>query len=320
MDKNIPTTENAKHDAFFKKMMSDPFQREIFFLRHLPKRVLEKIDIKKLKMAPASFVDEAFSQYHSDLLFSTADKKNCIYFLVEHQSSNDHKIAWRLKSYKHRIWEQFERDYPKTKFPVIYSVVVYNGRQKYTASRTFWDLFVDPAESRKVENEEYVLIDLQKMGNDILEKKKLLFEYFFKNLGDTKHLAATTSTTLDMLNDMDSDQHIQQYLFFIGLMCYSLGKVSRNQAKNIIEKAKIIYKNKSEDFMKTIADSWIEEGKVVGRLEGKAEGKAEGRAKGKAEGRAKGIEFTARNMLKKHIDMHVISEVTGLSLEHIQRL
>ena len=51
-----------------------------------------------------------------------------------------------------------------------------------------------------------------------------------------------------------------------------------------------------------------------------AEGKAEGKAEGLAEGDARGKLETAKNLLKKGMDVSFISEVTGLSKEDIQRL
>ena len=58
--------------------------------------------------------------------------------------------------------------------------------------------------------------------------------------------------------------------------------------------------------------------------EGKAEGRAEGRAEGEAEGRAKGernkqIEMV-RNMKAEGIPVKVISKVSGLSVEEIEKL
>ncbi|MEA5620195.1 flagellar assembly protein H, partial [Cronbergia sp. UHCC 0137] len=63
-------------------------------------------------------------------------------------------------------------------------------------------------------------------------------------------------------------------------------------------------------------------------LEGKAEGIAEGIAKGKAEGKAEGIAkgkaeektLIALNMLRSGLSIDLIAQITGLSLEQIQKL
>ena len=45
-----------------------------------------------------------------------------------------------------------------------------------------------------------------------------------------------------------------------------------------------------------------------------------GRAEGRVEGRAEGICETARNMRAKSFDISLISEVTGLTIEEIEKL
>ncbi|MCR5705854.1 MAG: hypothetical protein K6G48_03525, partial [Acholeplasmatales bacterium] len=66
------------------------------------------------------------------------------------------------------------------------------------------------------------------------------------------------------------------------------------------------------------------EGKAQGLAEGRAEGKAQGIAEGKAQGiaegeKAKAIEI-AKNLLKLGVDIKLISEASGLSVEEIKRL
>ena len=63
-------------------------------------------------------------------------------------------------------------------------------------------------------------------------------------------------------------------------------------------------------------DNIIYTAKVEGRTEGKAEGLAEGEAKGRAEGKTD----VARAMKAKGLGISLISELTGLSEEEIQRL
>ena len=63
----------------------------------------------------------------------------CFIFIVEHQSTNDSTIAIRLKEYEIAIVRQYYKN--KTKCPVIFPIVVYNGDVKYNAPKNYWDLF-----------------------------------------------------------------------------------------------------------------------------------------------------------------------------------
>jgi predicted transposase YdaD len=68
--------------------------------------------------------------------------------------------------------------------------------------------------------------------------------------------------------------------------------------------------------MKTIADSYIDEGVSKGILIGKNEGIAIGEARGEA----KGVEKIARRMLKENTDIKFIAAVTGFTIDEILKL
>jgi predicted transposase YdaD len=80
--------------------------------------------------------------------------------------------------------------------------------------------------------------------------------------------------------------------------------------------------------MRTIADTYIEEGIAIGKNEGIAIGKNEGIAIGKNEGIAigeargeeKSILKVARRMLQENTDIKFISSVTGLSADEILKI
>ena len=40
-----------------------------------------------------------------------------------------------------RLCDEHLRKYPKTKLPLIYPIILYTGNKKYTASRSFFELF-----------------------------------------------------------------------------------------------------------------------------------------------------------------------------------
>ncbi|WP_239060713.1 Rpn family recombination-promoting nuclease/putative transposase, partial [Bacteroides sp. 519] len=64
----------------------------------------------------------------------------------------------------------------------------------------------------------------------------------------------------------------------------------------------------------------LEKGREEGLAEGLEKGLAEGREKGREEGREEGILEVARKMKSNSIPLHTIQELTGLSLEEIEKL
>jgi predicted transposase YdaD len=63
---------------------------------------------------PASFVDERLADRHADLLFTVqcAGRETFLYVLLEHQSSVDTLMAFRVMAYVVRIWERFLSAHP----------------------------------------------------------------------------------------------------------------------------------------------------------------------------------------------------------------
>ena len=64
----------------------------------------------------------------------------------------------------------------------------------------------------------------------------------------------------------------------------------------------------------------IEEGRIEGRAEGIEEGKIEGRAEGIEEGSKQKAYEIAKKMLKKGNSIEDICDITGLSIEEIEKL
>ena len=64
----------------------------------------------------------------------------------------------------------------------------------------------------------------------------------------------------------------------------------------------------------------IEKGRAEGRVEGEAIGIEKGRAEGRAEGEVIGVLKTAKKMKEEGLDVNVISKLTNLSVDEIEKL
>jgi predicted transposase/invertase (TIGR01784 family) len=76
-----------------------------------------RLDLGRLARVPSSFVDEALRWRYSDLQFTVPlDGRDAfVYALVEHQSSADPLMAFRMLRYVTRIWDQYLREHEKAK-------------------------------------------------------------------------------------------------------------------------------------------------------------------------------------------------------------
>jgi predicted transposase/invertase (TIGR01784 family) len=72
--------------------------------------------------------------------------------------------------------------------------------------------------------------------------------------------------------------------------------------------------------MNTAKKDGLEEGEAIGIEKGQAEGRAEGEAIGLQKGETIGILKTAKKMKEEGLDVNVISKLTNLSIDEIEKL
>ena len=117
---------STPHDALFKYVFSQPEHAASELRSVLPVALSEHLDWSSLEPQPASFVDERLSGRQADLLFTIQceGRDAYLYVLLEHQSSTDPLMAFRLLRYLVRIWEAFLVAHPEVRrLPAIIPVV-----------------------------------------------------------------------------------------------------------------------------------------------------------------------------------------------------
>ncbi|MCX4084158.1 Rpn family recombination-promoting nuclease/putative transposase [Rickettsia hoogstraalii] len=337
---NSDVSERPRHDELFKKVMSEPVAAREFLEHYLPVSLKNKINLNTIKIEKESFITEDLRKRFSDVVYSvylkndnikdsTTDKvdndKAYVYALIEHQSSSDYWMAFRLWQYmlllcerhiskNHNNESNTNNKQERGKLPLICPIVVYANDKPYNAPRSFWELFEDSKTAKELMSDEYLLVDLQKQSDDEIEKKKHLgmMEYMLK------HIKARDILNLwqSLLEKFESSIEIDKangFIYIKWLLWYSDAKVSEDKQ---VELAKIIAKhlNKTdqEGLMRTIADKYIDEGIAQGMQIGRNEGMQIGVAKGKYE--------VAKNMLSAGSDISFISKVTGFSISEINQL
>ena len=334
--------------------MSEPVAAREFLEHYLPVTFKSKINLGSVKIEKESFVTEDLRKRLSDVVYSVSLKQNIdgknstdsatdnvdndkayVYVLIEHQSSSDYWIAFRLWQYMLLLCER-HKDANKNKsnatkekdnkLPLICPIVVYANDKPYNAPRSFWELFEDGKAAKELMGGEYLLVDLQKQSDNEIEQKKHLgmMEYMLK------HIKARDILNLwqSLLEKFESSIEIDKangYIYIKWLLWYSDAKVSEDKQ---VELAKIIAsylkKEDQEGLMRTIADKYIDEGVQKGMVQGMQIGEAKGmqigEAKGMQIGRNEGKYEVAKNMLNAGSDIAFISKVTGLSISELNRL
>ncbi|KJW01825.1 putative permease [Rickettsia endosymbiont of Ixodes pacificus] len=261
------TSERPRHDELFKKVMSEPVAAREFLEHYLPASFKDKINLNSVKIEKESFVTEDLRKRLSDVVYSVSVKKNNIkdsttesanndkayvYVLIEHQSSSDYWIAFRLWQYMLLLCERHKdanknksnsTEEKDNKLPLICPIVVYANDKPYNAPRSFWELFEDSKTAKEIMGDEYLLVDLQKQSDNEIEQKKHLgmMEYMLK------HIKARDILNLwqSLLEKFESSIEVDKENGYIYIKWLCDAKVSEDKQ---VELAKIIAKHlKKED-------------------------------------------------------------------------
>jgi hypothetical protein len=175
------SNQPTPHDSVFRRIFGVPENAASQLRAVLPPGLASRLDLGRLARVPASFVDEALKWRYSDLLFTAPlDGRDAfVYLLVEHQSSADALMAFRMIRYVTRIWDHYLRDHPRARrLPVVIPLVVHHGRTRWTSPVRLLDL-IDAGPGAKKEMEaylprfEFLLDDLAGVDGEQLRDREL---------------------------------------------------------------------------------------------------------------------------------------------------
>jgi predicted transposase/invertase (TIGR01784 family) len=130
-------SSSSPHDAVFRLVLGEPANAASQLRAVLPAALADRLDLRRLTQVSGSFVDETLQWRHSDLLFTVPldGREAFIYVLIEHQSSEDPLMPFRLLRYVVRIWDRYLSEHPgTTRLPAVIPLVVHHNRRPWTGS------------------------------------------------------------------------------------------------------------------------------------------------------------------------------------------
>ena len=124
---------NQPHDKVYKIILGDKGEAANFISKSLNIEIGPK-DIEKYT---THFITNNFRNKDTDVVYKLKDQK--IFFLIEHQSSVDYAMPYRLLMYEMEIIKSavdekklHMLDY---KIPTVYSIVLYTGKRKWNVKK-----------------------------------------------------------------------------------------------------------------------------------------------------------------------------------------
>lgn len=308
------------HDAFFKHYFSQPVVAVDFLRHYLPPDITALLDFGQLHLEKDSFIDEKLRSYFSDLIYTTVTHDAIpirIALLTEHKSYPDEWVNFQVLRYQVGYWvqefeaihapkgaetanaageqteqtpdqEQQRRPKRRTTLTPILVLLVYHGAESWQVPLRFARHLagMEDANSplalvmgRYVPDFEPHFANLSTTADDVIRGEVatqlfvLVLKYIFTDRlgGHLDEILALASMVLQQPSGLEMVMALLRY-------------ISRSAVK--LDKAEITQKllaylpKEGGVLMETLAQEWIEEGKLIGFDIGKQAGIEEGIEKG----------------------------------------
>lgn len=140
------------HDAFVKRILTQPEAAAVELRAALPAAVAEQLDWGTLRVVPINFVDPSLDRRESDILYAidiiATGRVAFLYVLLEHRSTPQRMMAWHFWRYITHIWERYERDQkgPIDSLPLVIPLLLFQGPDGWTEPRRLSELLDVPPE------------------------------------------------------------------------------------------------------------------------------------------------------------------------------
>ncbi|WP_337024628.1 MULTISPECIES: Rpn family recombination-promoting nuclease/putative transposase [unclassified Pantoea] len=307
------TTTPTPHDATFKAFLTHPDTARDFIELHVPAEFRAICDLSTLKLESGSFVEENLRAYYSDVLYSvkTTRGDGYIHVLIEHQSTPDRHMAFRLMRYAIAAMQR-HLDAGHKQLPLVIPVLFYTGRRSpYPYSTDWLQEFSEPDIAARLYGAAFPLVDVTVIPDDEIMNHRSMAALTLLQ----KHIHHRDLTELlDRLAATMLTGHLtgQQLVSLINYLVQA-GETDDAEAfvRNLAQKVP-----QHEDALMTIAQQLEQKGIEIGRQEGLQLGEMKGRQEGKLEERFE----LAGKMLKSGIPLQKVKELTGLSDEVLSKI
>ncbi|WP_045410097.1 Rpn family recombination-promoting nuclease/putative transposase, partial [Vibrio jasicida] len=216
-------TPTSIHDGLFKSFLTVPETAKDFLNIHLPAHIKQICDLDTLQLQSGSFLEDELVPYYSDVLYSmkTESGVGYVYALIEHQSSPDKHMSFRMMRYAIAAMKQ-HLDAGNDTLPLVVPLLFYHGRTSpYPYSTNWLDEFESPEIAKALYSQDFPLVDVTVMSDDeiIQHKRVALLELVQKHVRQ-RDLLDFTDTLVTLLlerlittNQLDS---LVEYLLRVG--------------------------------------------------------------------------------------------------------
>nr|WP_241391711.1 Rpn family recombination-promoting nuclease/putative transposase [Yersinia frederiksenii]ULG19836.1 transposase [Yersinia frederiksenii] len=306
-------TTPTPHDALFKQFLTHPETARDFLDVHLPPALRQACDLNTLRLESGSFIEEDLRAYYSDVLYSlkAGQGDGYIYALIEHQSSPDRHMGFRMMRYAIAAMQR-HLDAGNDKLPLVIPILFYHGQvTPYPYPMNWLQEFSEPELAGQLYGNDFPLVDVTVISDDeiMTHRRMAILELLQKHVRQRDLAELLEQLVTLLLAGYTNNEQLTS------LMNYMLQVGDTAAPENFIREL-ARRSPQHEEVLMTIAQKLEQKGIEKGRQEGLQEGRQEGRLEGERDAALK----IARSMLASGLDRDSVMKMTGLTADDLAQI
>ncbi len=277
---NYPGDALGQHDVSYRTLFSHPHLVESLIRGFLPPEWVEGLDFETLVPVSEAHPTQDWRLRYNDCVWRLRRRVDgrwlFLYLMLEFQRRHEHFMAARILSYEGVLYEHLLRALglkSGDKLPVVLPVVLYNGREVWTAKKDIFDLIepAPPSMSDYLPRLRYKLIDIRRLPLAELKMMHNAVAGLFR-LEANHRLEPSLAAVDDLDGILDPQDHaairhdVTRWICEVLLPSRMSGATVQG-ARKLEEVSSMITEN---------AWDWTAEWKMKGLEEGRKEGRKEG--------------------------------------------
>ena len=224
-----------RHDKLVKNILTDEKEMAKFINDFLEPN--KRVESHNLVKYTNSYITKKYKTKEADLVYKLKNKE--IFFLVEHQSTIDNTMPYRILNYCIDImqeWSKTNKIGRETRYPIVVPIIIYTGDEKWKIPKNFKEKQIGDYvfENYKI-NLEYNLIEINKMSTKFLLEKRSMFGYgmIIEKSKDSTELKNNLDIIVKNIRNKKKLEEMRDIILY--LLKDSLGEATKEELINKIE-------------------------------------------------------------------------------------
>ena len=274
-----------EHDKLVKKILEKPREVEFVVRKALGLSKDERIEMEAVRN---EFITSDFRGKQADMVYKVKGKE--VYILVEHQSTEDRDMPYRVLEYDVGIINTslIKHNYKVHKYAKVISIVIFTGPGEWRVAQRIEEIQEEYNIKREV-----TVADYAGLG-----------EYYLLDI-----------------NKLSKEELLEEETLFGRMMLVERARREEDLIKILEEKAKEYIKKLEEGAIDMSGYvNYLRQDREATMLKMRNEGKSEGIKEGMKEGKKSGENNIIKILFKNKMSAKEIAEKTGIALSEILKI